>query len=111
MAGSREDAKLIVELSQLGALNGLGEATGRIFADGFDPETADLSDPDVRNVLGWNETVATLVKNELLDRDLVLDWLWVTGTWERVGPAAIRAREAAGVPPLYENFEALALSA
>lgn len=110
MAGSREDAKLIVELSKLGALNGLGEATGRIFTDGFDPEKAELSDPDVRLVLGWNETVATLVKNELLDRDLVLDWLWVTGTWERVGPAALRAREAAGVPALYENFEALATS-
>jgi hypothetical protein len=110
MAGTREDARLVVELSKLGALNGLGEATGRIFADGFDPETAELSDPDVRLVLGWNETVATLVKNELLDRELVLDWLWVTGTWERVGPAALRAREAAGVPALYENFEALATS-
>jgi hypothetical protein len=108
MAGSREDAKLIVELSKLGALNGLGEAVGRIFADDFDPEKAELGDADVRNVLGWHETVATLVKNELLDRDLVLDWLWVTGTWERVGPAALRAREAAGVPALYENFEALA---
>jgi hypothetical protein len=27
----------------------------------------------------------------------VYDWLWVTGTWDRVGPAAKRAREKAGV--------------
>ena len=108
MAGSREDAHLVVELSQLGALNGLGEATGRVFDDGFDPEKAELGDPDVRLVLGWFETVATLVKNDLLDRDLVYDWLWVAGPWDRVGPAALRAREATGVAYLYENFEALA---
>jgi hypothetical protein len=53
------------------------------------------------------ETIGTLVKNDLLDRDLVLDWLWVAGAWERVGPAARRAREQFS-PALYENFEALA---
>lgn len=108
MAGTHEDAALVVELAKLGALNGLGEAVGKIFADEFDPDTAELSDPSVRIVLGWNETVATLVKNDLLSRDLVYDWLWVAGTWDRVGPAALRARESAGVAVLYENFEALA---
>ena len=110
MAGSREDAKLVVELAKLGAMSGVGDAAAKIFSDGFDPDTAELSDPEVRLVLGYNETVATLVKNDLLDRDLVLDWLWVTGTWDRVGPAALRARERAGVPALYENFEALVTS-
>jgi hypothetical protein len=108
MAGSREDAKLVVELSKLGAMSGLAEAVGTIFADDFHPETAELNDPPVRGVLGWFETVATLVKNDLLDRDLVYDWLWVVGPWDRVGPAALRAREATGVAYLYENFEALA---
>ena len=108
MAGTHEDAALVVELAKLGAMNGLGEAVGKIFADEFDPDTAELSDPSVRIVLGWNETVATLVKNDLLSRDLVYDWLWVAGTWDRVGPAALRVRESAGVAVLYENFEALA---
>lgn len=108
MAGTHEDAVLVVELAKLGAMNGLAEAAGKIFADDFDPDAAELSDPSVRIVLGWNETVATLVKNELLNRDLVYDRLWVAGTWDRVGPAALRAREAAGVAGLYENFEALA---
>ena len=44
----------------------------------------------------------------LLDRDLVYDWLWVAGSWERVGPAALKAREQAGVPELFANFEELA---
>jgi hypothetical protein len=108
MAGTHDDAILVVELAKWGAMNGLAEATGKIFADDFDPERAELSDPSVRIVLGFNETVGTLVKNDLLDRDLVYDWLWVAGSWDRVGPAALRARERAGVPYLYENFEALA---
>jgi len=108
MAGTHQDAVLIVELAQWGAMNGLADAAGKVFADDFDPDTAELSDPAVRIVLGFNETVGTLVKNDLLDRDLVYDWLWVAGTWERVGPAALRAREQAGVAVLYENFEALA---
>ena len=48
------------------------------------------------------------MKHETLDRDLVLDWLWVGGMWDRVGPAAQRARERLGADALYENFEALA---
>ena len=84
MAGTHEDAVLVVELAKLGAMNGLAEAAGKIFADDFDPNAAELSDPSVRIVLGWNETVATLVKNELLSRDRH-DWLWVAGTWDRVG--------------------------
>jgi hypothetical protein len=108
MAGTHQDAVLIVELAQWGAMSGLADAGGKIFSDDFDPDKAELSDPAVRIVLGFNETVATLVKNDLLDRDLVYDWLWVAGSWERVGPAALRARERAGVAILYENFEALA---
>jgi hypothetical protein len=108
MAGTREDAILVVELAKYAAMLGLADATGRVFADEFDPERAALSEPAVRIVLGFNETVATLVKNELLDQDLVFDWLWMAGSWERVGPAAKRAREQAGTSRLYENFEDLA---
>ena len=108
MAGTHQDAELVVQLAQWGAMSGLGDATGKIFSDDFDPETAELGDPEVRLVLGYNETVATLVKNDLLNRELVYDWLWVAGVWDRVGPAALRARERAGVAVLYENFEALA---
>jgi hypothetical protein len=109
MAGTHEDAVVMIELAKLAAMSGVGDANAKVYADGFDPQTAELSDPDVRTVLGWNETVATLVKNGLLDRELVYDWLWVAGSWDRVGGAAKRAREQSGVSVLYENFEALAL--
>jgi Domain of unknown function (DUF4760) len=109
MAGTHDDAILVIELAKLAAMSGVSEAARVIFADDFDPDAAEANDPHVRIVLGFNETVATLVKNDLLDRDLVYDWLWVAGSWDRVGPAAKRARERAGVPNLYENFEALAV--
>jgi hypothetical protein len=108
MAATKDDAKLVVELAQWGAMIGLGDALGTIFDEGFDPETASANDEPVRIVLHFSETVGTLVKNDVLDKDLILDWLWVSGAWDRVGPAAVRARERFGVPALYENFEALA---
>jgi hypothetical protein len=108
MAGSREDATLIVELAKWGSMIGLDEASRFIWADDFDPDAAEVTDPPIQAVLTFNETIGTLVKNELLDRELVYDWLWVEGTWGRVGAAAKRAREKAGVPELFENFEALA---
>ena len=48
------------------------------------------------------------MKNDLLNRELTLDWFAVAALWERIAPAALRAREQFGVPQLYENFEALA---
>jgi len=108
MAGSHNDAVLVVELAKWGSMMGLGDASRAIFADEFDPETAEATDEPVQTILNFNETVGTLVKNGLLNRELVLDWLWVAGAWERVGPAALRLREKTGVPQMLENFEALA---
>jgi hypothetical protein len=71
-------------------------------------ESAHGRHTEVHTLLIFHETIGTLVKNDLLDRVLVYDWLWVSGTWGRVAPAALRLREETGVPGLYENFEALA---
>jgi hypothetical protein len=108
MAGTREDGMMVVELAKWGSMIGLAEAARAIFSEGFDPDAVEASDKHVQAILMFNETIGTLVKNDLLDRELVYDWLWVSGTWDRVGPAALRAREKAGVAALYENFEALA---
>jgi hypothetical protein len=108
MAGSREDALLVVQLSQWGAMMGLDEATAAVFDETFDPASATAQDLPVRKVLQFGETVGTLVKNGLLDRDLVLDWLWIAGLWQRVAPAVQTVRERVGEPRLFENFEALA---
>jgi hypothetical protein len=104
----REDAALLVQLAQWGTALNIEEALQTIFADDFDPQTASWKEPVVARVLQFGETVGTLTKNGLFDTALALDWLWVSGIWQRVGPAAQRARDEAGVQELYENFEALA---
>jgi hypothetical protein len=108
MPGTSEDATLMIEIAKWGAMIGVPEAARAIFAEDFDPDRVESDDPSVRTVLLFNETIGTLVKNDLFNRDLVYDWLWVAGSWERVGPAAKRSREKAGVPQLWANFEALA---
>ena len=108
MAGTREDATMILELAKWGAMIGLTDASRKIYSDAFDPASADALDEEVQTTLVWHETIGTLVKNELLDRELVYDWLWVAGSWDRVGPAARASREKAGVPELFANFEELA---
>jgi len=104
----REDAVLLVQLAQWGTSMGLQAALNTIFADDFDPESASARDEPVDTVLTFGETVGTLTKNGLIDTDLMLDWIWVSGAWARVGPAALKAREKHGVPELFENFEGLA---
>jgi hypothetical protein len=108
MTVTYDDAMLMVELAKWGSMSGVDEAAREILSDDFDPEGADARDPSVHKVLMFGETIGTLVKNGVLNRQLVYDWLWVEGSWAKVGPAALRAREKAGVAQLYENFEALA---
>jgi hypothetical protein len=107
-APTREDATLLIQIAQWMAMSGFNEQMPKLFAEGFDPQTARPDDESVRIALGTFETIGTLVKHDLLSRELVHDWLWVEGIWKRVGPAAMRARTDTGEPRLYENFEALA---
>jgi hypothetical protein len=80
-----------------------------IFGPDFDPAAEEaMTNASVRMILTFGESIATLTKHDLLSEELVKDWIWVEGLWARVGPAALRQREAMGEPRLYENFEALA---
>jgi hypothetical protein len=106
---TREDAQLMIQIAQWGTSLGIQDAMPRVFADDFDPNAADaMEDEAVRTMLMFGESIGTLTKHELLSAELVHDWIWMPGLWSRVGPAALRAREAFGEPKLYENFEALA---
>lgn len=108
---TRDDAQLMIQIAQWGTSLGIQDAMPRIFADDFDPDTAEaMSDQAVRTMLTFGESIATLTKNDLLSVELVRDWLWVEGIWARVGPAALKQRDKFGEPRLYENFEALATS-
>ena len=107
-APTREDATLLVQIMQMMAAIDPDNAMDEIWADDFDPQTADLGSKGVRRTCFQFETIGTFVKNDLLSRELVHDMMWVRGVWDRVGPAALKQRERIGEPRLFENFEALA---
>lgn len=49
---TQEDGKMLIQLAQLGQSYGLMDAMPAIFADDFDPETAEAMDAPVRTMLG-----------------------------------------------------------
>jgi hypothetical protein len=106
---TNDDAQLMIQIAHWGTSLGVEEAISHLFADDFDPDTADAMDnPAVRKVLMFGESIATLTKHDLLSTKLVNDWLWIEGMWSRVSPAALKHRARFNEPRLYENFEALA---
>jgi hypothetical protein len=104
---TREDAQLMLQIAQWGTSLGVNDSWGQIFSDDFDPYEADAMDPNINKVLTFCETIGTLVKRDLLSKELVEDWLWIDGLWGRVGPAAIKLRDKQEEERLYENFEAM----
>jgi hypothetical protein len=104
---TREDAQLMLQIAQWGTSLGVTDAMPQILSEDFDPYEADYNDQGVAKILMFGETIGTLVKRDLLSKELVEDWLWIDGLWARVGPAAVKQREKLGEERLYENFEAL----
>ena len=113
------DAQLMIQLAQLGqamhidrgqALLWKHHKEGGITFEQFEAtyDTDSKEAVAILNVLKWHETVGTLVKQGLLDRGLIHDWLWVSGVWDTCRAIAIGQREQAGEPQIWENFEALA---
>jgi hypothetical protein len=110
MPATHEDAHLIVQIVRWTTEMGGDNAMRELFSEKFDPLAASVNDESVHKMLFLGETVGTLVKHGVLDRDLVLDLWWISGAWERVQHAAKRERDRLGEPRLFENFETLAKS-
>ena len=120
-AASKSDAQLLVQLAELGQSMHVDrgqallwkhhKAGGLTFAQFEATYPTDSQEAiDIINVLKWYETVGTLVKQGLLDRGLVYDWLWVSGVWDTCRGIAMGQREEMGESQIWENFEALALT-
>jgi hypothetical protein len=109
MAPTHEDAQLMVQLAQWATSLGIQDAMPKLWADDFDPETADaMADGDLRTLLTFGETLGTLAKHNLFDTGLAHDWIALSLIWERLAPAVGKLREQMGEDRMYENFEALA---
>jgi hypothetical protein len=104
---TREDAQLMLQIAQWGTTLGVNDAMVEVFSEEFDPYEADANESNVNKILVFCETIATLVKRDLLSKELVEDWIWIDGLWGRVGPAAVQERDKQEEERLYENFEAM----
>ena len=58
-------------------------------------------------ICGWYETLGTLHKYGLFNEEMLYDWVFVKGPWERKIGFALGLIEEMGNPRVYENFEAL----
>lgn len=114
---TKEDAQLLVQLARLGADMNLGEANGFLWSDEFVGDYDEFKQKfpagsdgaqRVAAIAAFYETVATLVKNNLISEELIHDWLGSNLVWSRLGKILVGQREESGEPRLWENFEALA---
>ena len=112
-----QDAQLVVQLAQLAAVQDLDEATDWLFANEMPTEPATFRERfpagseghhHVTAILTYMETIGALWKHGLLNEDLLFDWLWVTGIWERVKGLALAQRQEFGAAHLWEHVEAMA---
>jgi hypothetical protein len=105
---TQKDAEILIQLLRWSTEMGADEGFAEIFSDDFSKEEASLATPAVGKVLTYCEAVGTLVKQGLLDRDLVNDFWLSSAVWDRLGPAVLRVREQMRESRMFENFEALA---
>jgi hypothetical protein len=114
---TKDDAHLVIELAQLGSQMVHPKARGWIWSDElpsdgdeffekYPPATEEFL--YVSGLAAWHETVATLWKRGLVSEELLFDWLWVAGVWDKLKDILITMRTGAGTPQLWANFEAMA---
>ena len=113
---THQDALVMLNLMQWAAMANLSEASrfvwGERFIEDFDEfvEKYPIGTEEYAYatlVSGYYETIGTLWKNDLLNEDLLFDWILVTPSWNRLKGFTLGLRESVGEEKLYENFEAL----
>ena len=108
------DAQLVVQILAAGTAAGANRGFETLFARSKPPTLAELREEHPRSsktyrqvmaFLSQCETIATFVKQGILNEGLVNDLFWVAGAWNAAGQICRDLRKEAGEPRLYENFE------
>ena len=111
------DAQLIVQILANGSAEGANRGFEILRASSSPLTLAQLRDThprlgdEYRQVMAFLEeceTIATFVKQGILNEALVQDLFWVAGGWAASAEICRGLRDEAGEPRLYENFEWLA---
>ena len=112
-----QDATLMLQLAQWGAVSGTQDAVNWMWSDQFVPDYKEFVEKyppgsegfsEATKICGWFETIGTLYKRGLFNEELLFDWLAVYIVWDRIKGFALGWREQTGEPRIYENFEAMA---
>lgn len=114
---SHQDAMLMLQFAQWGSASGLPDALSWMWSDEFETEYTKFKEKYppgsegyamAGRICGWYEMLGTLRKHGLFNEELLYDWVFVKGPWERIKGFALGLREEMANPRVYENFEALA---
>jgi hypothetical protein len=112
-----EDASLMLQFAIWGATAGNQKAGAFIWSDKFPTDFKQFKEKYpvgteeysyAVQICGWYETLGTLFKHGLFNRELLFDWLLVSAIWDRLKGFVLGVREEAKEPRLYEFFEAMA---
>ena len=114
MAPTREDVQLLLQVEQV--FKPSREAKKFVYTDAvqdgegwFDRYGWDSDERmHVNEYSTYFETFAVLWQHDLIDKDLLLDWVPASLGWKRVGPVLLEARRVLDIPELWSGFEALA---
>lgn len=115
---STADAQLILQLMQVNASTGANDGW-QLLLHGFETpptrtqllrkyprESAEYG--QIQAFLAGCETMATFVRQGILNEALVHDVFWIAGAWQRSEKICKAMRKEAGEPRIMENFEWLA---
>lgn len=114
---TRDDALLLLRAMELAALsktpNAFAFAARKDFTGDYKKFTRDHPPGSAMyrkatQIAIYFEGLGTMWKHGLINEDLLFDWIYVHGAWERMQGLVLGARAAAGEPRLGENFEAMA---
>ena len=118
---STADAQLIIQLMQVNAATGANDGW-HLLLHGFEtPPTRSqllrkypresLEYRQIQAFLAGCETMATFVRQGILNEALVHDVFWIAGAWRQSEKICKAMRKEAGEPRIMENFEWLAARA
>ena len=112
-----EEATLMLQVNQWGAMQNLGTAMNWLWSDEYVPDFAGfmakypLGSEGNRNaslIATYFETLGTLWKHGLINGNFIFDFVAVAMYWERLSGWALGGRQAMNNARLWENFEELA---
>ena len=112
-----EDARLVVEFAKIAAELKLAQAQDWMWSDQFPPNYEDFVKKYPRGtaeharalqICNFYETIGALWKQGLFSEEMIFEWLWIAGPWERMKGFALAQRKAANNDSIFELFEGMA---